>query len=243
MNSFAFSKLEKDNEVIEGTKGDYIFSVYNPENQNEILTSVMCEMKNTFGKGSKKNIDHIAKLREDANKKHCKYALLVTELEPEFSLPIWRINYDNKGNSVKDTYVVRPQYFILFLSLIEAIHHKFIDELKLGQELKEQYATVEEIKDVIDGIRNKILTSQAFKKLDKNVREILDNNEKIEKNATAILELASKNQLMADELINTTIEKFKTKINSFKITKQKIKELSESLNKANDFLLDDEESE
>ena len=68
---FPNAKLLKDNRIINGTKGDFIFRDYDDDG-NEII-SVMLEMKNQSEIGSikKKNSDHYAKLNKDRNNKSC----------------------------------------------------------------------------------------------------------------------------------------------------------------------------
>ena len=96
--------------------GDYIFKVYasSSHKENELLTSVACEMKNESPNSTnkKKNSDHFLKLDKDRKKKGCEYALLISELEWDQAndVPI------RKVVGYEKMYVVRPQYFITFLS-------------------------------------------------------------------------------------------------------------------------------
>ena len=62
---FPNAQLLKDNDVVNGTKGDFIFKDYD-EDGNEII-SVMLEMKNQseIGNIKKKNSDHYSKLDKD----------------------------------------------------------------------------------------------------------------------------------------------------------------------------------
>ena len=68
----------KDDGDTKGTKADYIFKVYATKEMRsaELLTSVVCEMKNESPSSTnkKKNADHYAKLDKDRMKKNCEYA-------------------------------------------------------------------------------------------------------------------------------------------------------------------------
>ena len=77
--------FEKDNDVVEGSKGDFVFRDF--DNETEYI-SIMFEMKNELDNGGKKhkNEDFFKKLDEDRRKKQCEYAVLVSLLEPENEL-------------------------------------------------------------------------------------------------------------------------------------------------------------
>ena len=86
MMAFPNAYFEKDNEVVEGTKGDFI---YRENTEDGIpLLSIMFEMKNEADATEKKhsNTDFLDKLDKDRKKKGCEYAVLVTMLEPESEL-------------------------------------------------------------------------------------------------------------------------------------------------------------
>jgi hypothetical protein len=114
----AFPKAEfgKDNEVVEGTKGDYIFREKD-ESDNEIL-SIMFEMKNEADetKKGKKNNDFLKDLDSDRNKKGCEYAILVSMLEPESEL--YNVGIVDVSHKFPKMYVIRPQFFIQMISLL-----------------------------------------------------------------------------------------------------------------------------
>ncbi len=84
--AFPRAYFEKDNEVVEGTKGDFVFRDFD-EDGNEII-SIMFEMKNEADDSTHKktNESHFKKLDADRTKKGCEYAVLVSLLEPENEL-------------------------------------------------------------------------------------------------------------------------------------------------------------
>jgi len=117
LRSIAFpnSYFEKDNNVQEGSKGDFIFREFD-DSGNEII-SIMFEMKNEADEGDskKKNEDFLKKLDKDRTVKNCEYAVLVSLLEPE---------NESYNRGISDVYkypkmfVVRPQFFIPIISLL-----------------------------------------------------------------------------------------------------------------------------
>ena len=115
--AFENAYFEKDNDVRQGTKGDYIYREYD-ETGCEFV-SIMFEMKtqNDETTTKKKNEDFFQKLHEDRVKKKCEYAVLVSLLEPESE-------YYNQGivevsrRRFPKMYVVRPQLFITLISLL-----------------------------------------------------------------------------------------------------------------------------
>ena len=115
MMAFPNAYFEKDNEVVEGTKGDFI---YRENTEDGIpLLSIMFEMKNEADATEKKhsNTDFLDKLDKDRKKKGCEYAVLVTMLEPESEL------YNNgivTAYQYEKMYIVRPQFFIPLISLL-----------------------------------------------------------------------------------------------------------------------------
>jgi len=114
--AFPNAYFEKDNEAVEGTKGDFVFREED-EDGNEII-SIMFEMKNESDSGSvkKKNEDHFAKLDKDRNKKKCEYAILVSLLEPESEL--YNQGIVDVSHRFPKMFVVRPQFFIPIISLL-----------------------------------------------------------------------------------------------------------------------------
>ena len=114
---FPNAQLLKDNDVVNGTKGDFIFKDYD-EDGTEII-SVMLEMKNQseIGNVKKKNSDHYLKLDKDRTNKNCDYAILVSTLEPDNE-------FFNRGivqvREFKNMYVVRPNSLLILLSFISS---------------------------------------------------------------------------------------------------------------------------
>ena len=116
MSAFPNAYFEKDNDASSGSKGDFIFRE-NTDGGAE-LVSIMFEMKNeTETTGSKhKNEDFFKELDKDRHEKKCEYAVLVSMLEPEseyYNAGIVDVSY-----KYPKMYVIRPQCFIPFITLI-----------------------------------------------------------------------------------------------------------------------------
>lgn len=205
------NKSIKDDDETKGTKADYIFKVYANENKvdNELLSSVICEMKNEdpYSKKKKKNSDFYKKLDDDRRKKNCEYALLVSELEWDYSndVPIRIIPEYEK------MYLVRPQYFITFLSIVAGIGLKFKELLLNENKRIEQFRDQQEILDEFEKFKQNLLDKPIIK-LEKEV-------ESIKKHAGEIIKLSNKIDDSANEIIKKGIDQIKKQVDNFNISK------------------------
>lgn len=114
--AFPRAYFEKDNDVVEGTKGDFVFRE-SSEDGTEII-SIMFEMKNESDETSTKhkNEDFLKKLDADRRKKGCEYAVLVSLLEPESDL--YNEGIVDVSYRYEKMYVIRPQFFIPLISIL-----------------------------------------------------------------------------------------------------------------------------
>lgn len=217
LSGFENCSWEKDNIAIQNegeakaTKADYIFKVYKDETKKEedLMISVCCEMKTESpeSKTTKKNSDHFKKLDSDREKKNCTYSLLISELEwddPNYPLITKVSDYTNM-------YVVRPAYFMTFLSLLKALAVKYQNLLQKRMleeiELKEK----EEILNEFEDFKNTYL-DKPLDRLKKRVETILAQATIIQKANSTILTEA--NNIIVSEIAN-----IKTKIESFNVKK------------------------
>jgi hypothetical protein len=123
--AFRNAEFKKDNEVREGSKGDYIYRECDDDG-NEII-SIMFEMKNEMDTTATKhkNEDFFTKLDKDRKNKNCEYAVLVSMLEAESELynqGIVDVSYD-----YEKMYVIRPQFFIPIITLLVQAAKKSLD--------------------------------------------------------------------------------------------------------------------
>ena len=116
--------FDKDNEAVDGTKGDFIFR--DSENGVEYI-SIMFEMKNEMDTTSNKhkNEDFLKKLDEDRKKKGCEFAVLVSLLEADNEL--YNTGIVNKSHLYPKMYVIRPQFFVPFINLLVQASKKSLE--------------------------------------------------------------------------------------------------------------------
>ena len=108
--------FNKDNDVDEEGKGDFIFKDY-AEDGTEIV-SIMFEMKNQKDttKTKQKNEHFFDKLDKNRTSKGCEYAVLVSTLEEDSKLynsGIVDVSYIHQK-----MFVIRPQHFLAIIGLI-----------------------------------------------------------------------------------------------------------------------------
>lgn len=117
-SQFPFAYFEKDNQAVEGTKGDYIYRDYDTAGGAEII-SIMFEMKDEQDDSANKRTieSHLKKLDEDRKKKGCEYAVLVTLLEADNEL--YNRGIVNLSYKYEKMYVIRPQFFLPLISLLK----------------------------------------------------------------------------------------------------------------------------
>lgn len=107
--------FEKDNDVKNGSKGDFIFKDFVDGTE---YVSIMFEMKNEMDETSTKhkNEDFFAKLDKDRKEKFCEYAVLVSLLEPESEL--YNEGIVDVSYRYPKMFVIRPQFFMPLISLL-----------------------------------------------------------------------------------------------------------------------------
>ena len=118
-------------------------------------------------------------------------------------------------------YVVRPQYFITFLSIVTAMSKKFKDVIL--EEIKEQekFKDVNVIKAEFEKFKNDLL-DKPLSKLEKELGNMINDANKIKEYSDKIIDSAS-------NLINKTLKDIENKVNNFKIDRltKKISNLEE----------------
>lgn len=191
--AFPRAYFEKDNEVVEGTKGDFVFRDFDDAG-NEIV-SIMFEMKNEADDSTnkKKNEDHFKKLDSDRKKKDCEYAVLVSLLEPESEL--YNAGIVDVSWKYEKMYVIRPQFFI---PLITLLRNAALSSLEYRKELalvKQQNIDVTNFEDQLLDFKDKFgrnyrIASDKFQKAIKEIDMSISHLQKIKENL-----IGSENQL------------------------------------------------
>jgi len=133
------------------------------------------------------NESHLAKLDKDRKKKKCEYAVLVSMLEPENELfnggPV------DMSHKYQKMYVVRPQDFMLILSLIRNEARKSLEmrnELAVIRSQNIDYENFEDkLLDFQEGFGKNVLSARnnfetAIKDIDATIKKL----EKIKSNLT-----------------------------------------------------------
>ena len=145
---FPNAYFEKDNEVIEGTKGDFVFRDYSDDRVEYI--SIMFEMKNENDETATKhkNEDFLKKLDEDRRKKGCEYAVLVSLLEPDSDL--YNGGIVDMTHRFEKMYVIRPQFFVPLITLLCQTSRKSLEAKRELALVKAQQIDVTNFEDKLN---------------------------------------------------------------------------------------------
>ena len=184
--------FEKDNEVVDGTKGDFVFRDFDGDLE---YVSIMFEMKNENDTTANKhkNEDFLKKLDEDRRKKGCEYAVLVSLLEPDSEL--YNNGIVDMSHRYEKMYVVRPQCFIPIISLVVQASRKSLDykrQLAIAQSKEVDVTNFEtRLNDFKEKFgRNYRLASEKFQKAIEDIDKSIDFLQKTKANL-----LSSENNL------------------------------------------------
>ena len=191
--------FEKDNDVDEEGKGDFIFKDYQ---EGIEIVSIMFEMKNQKDttKTKHKNEDFFAKLDRNRNSKNCEYAVLVTTLEEDSKL--YNNGIVDVSHRYPKMYVVRPQFFLTIISLIRTMAKNSFAYKKQVVEYQRENIDVTNFENAVKSIADKInndydKASAIYSNVDGMCDDIIKRVEKFRdefKKATGWVEKA-KNQI------------------------------------------------
>ena len=184
--AFPNAYFEKDNDLVEGSKGDYVFRE-SDGNRIEFI-SIMFEMKNENDatKTKKKNEDFLKELDKDRKAKGCEYAVLVSLLETDNDL--YNNGIVDMSHRYEKMYVVRPQFFIPIITLLRNAALKSIairNELAL---IKSQNIDIENFQDDLKDFQGKFSRNydlatrqftEAIKRIDKSIDELQKTKEQL----------------------------------------------------------------
>ena len=179
--AFPNAYFEKDNDAQSGSKGDYIFREKD-ENGTEVL-SIMFEMKNETDEGTakKKNEEYFAKLDKDRTKKGCEYAVLVSMLEADNAF--YNTGIADVSHRYPKMYVIRPQFFITFISLLRNAALKSLDYRRQIAEYRNQHMDISNFEKSIDEFKEKFgknyrIASEKFTKAIEEIDKTIDHLQK-----------------------------------------------------------------
>lgn len=216
-NGFDNCTWQKDNKVVKeedenkGSKADYIFKVYADETKTYELASVCMDMKSEdpASVNKKTNSSYYNQLDKNRNKKECKYALLVSELEMDKvnDIPIFKVKeYPNM-------YVVRPQYLMTFLNMITSLTTRFKDIVLAKQKEDLAFQEKEVLLEEFEHIKNTYL--------DKPLETLSKQLEAISKANASILSAHDKIQEAVSSIITSYVDSIKGKIEKFELSLNK----------------------
>ncbi|MBP3224398.1 MAG: DUF2130 domain-containing protein [Campylobacter sp.] len=203
--AFANAYFEKDNEVKEGGKGDFIFRDFKDGVE---YISIMFEMKNESDTTATKhkNEEFFAKLDKDRKAKNCEYAVLVSLLESDSEL--YNTGIVDVSHKYEKMYVIRPQFFLPIISLLRNAALNSFEDKKRLVEYQNQNLDIETFKSNIDEFKDKFgknyrLASEKFQKAIDEIDKTISHLEKV------------KNELLSSEnnlrLANDKAEKLTIK--------------------------------
>lgn len=205
--AFPNAYFEKDNQVIGGSKGDYIFRELD-ENGVEIV-SIMFEMKNEMGSTAtkKKNEDFLKELDKDRVAKGCEYAILVSMLESDSEL--YNTGIVDVSHRYPKMFVIRPQFFIQMISLLRSTSMKSLEYRRQLEEVRKQSIDVTQFEDQLnafkDGFsRNYELASKQFGKAIEEIDKSIDH---LQKTKDALLGSERNLRLANDKAEGLTVKK------------------------------------
>ena len=205
--AFPRAYFEKDNDARGGSKGDYIFRDQD-ESSNEIV-SIMFEMKNESDTTTtkKKNEDFLKELDKDRNEKGCEYAVLVSLLEPESEL--YNSGIVDVSHRFPKTYVIRPQFFIPFITLLRNAALKSLEykaELAL---VKSQNIDVTHFEDDLDAFKNAFSRNYdlASRRFQTAIDEIDKSIDHLQKTKDALMGADRNLRLANDKAQDVTVKK------------------------------------
>ncbi len=200
--------VKEDGEV-KGSKADYIFKIYadSSHKEEELLAGVCLDMKdeNPDSINKKKNADYYKDLDKNRNKKNCKYAVLVSnlELDKPNDLPIYKVL------EYKDMYVVRPAYMITLLNLLASLSKRFADLILADSNEKLELKNSRELMEEFDDLKKTYL-DKPLEKLGKDIESIKNSNDSILKASRKIDELC-------DSITRSYVGQIKDKLEKFEI--------------------------
>ena len=198
--------FDKDNAVVEGTKGDFIFRDY--ANGEEYI-SIMFEMKNEAddSKTKKKNEDFLEKLDKDRRKKGCEYAILVSMLESENEL--YNKGIVNMSHRYEKMYVVRPQFFVPIITLLTQTAKKNVEYMLELKAARQQSVDITDFEDKLTDFKEKFGKNYrlASEKFQNAITEIDKSIEHLQKIKNALLGSENNLRLANDKAEDLTIRK------------------------------------
>lgn len=233
--AFPHAYFEKDNDVVDGTKGDFVFRETDPATGEEVV-SIMFEMKNENDetRTKHKNEDFFAKLDSDRKKKGCEYAVLCTMLEPENEL--YNEGIVDVSYRYEKMYVIRPQFFIPIISILRNAALSALQYKTELAEVRNQNIDITNFENSMEDFKTKFARNYdlASRKFQTAIDEIDKTIDHLQKTKEALLGSERNLRLANDEAQDLTIKKLTRKNPTMKAKFAALKEGENALPEAAD---------
>lgn len=233
--AFPHAYFEKDNDVVDGTKGDFVFRETDPATGEEVV-SIMFEMKNENDetRTKHKNEDFFAKLDSDRKKKGCEYAVLCTMLEPENEL--YNEGIVDVSYRYEKMYVIRPQFFIPIISILRNAALSALQYKTELAEVRNQNIDITNFENSMEDFKTKFARNYdlASRKFQTAIDEIDKTIDHLQKTKEALLGSERNLRLANDKAQDLTIKKLTRKNSTMKAKFDALKERENALPEAAD---------
>lgn len=233
--AFPHAYFEKDNDVVDGTKGDFVFRETDPATGEEVV-SIMFEMKNENDetRTKHKNEDFFAKLDSDRKKKGCEYAVLCTMLEPENEL--YNEGIVDVSYRYEKMYVIRPQFFIPIISILRNAALSALQYKTELAEVRNQNIDITNFENSMEDFKTKFARNYdlASRKFQTAIDEIDKTIDHLQKTKEALLGSERNLRLANDKAQDLTIKKLARKNPTMKAKFAALKERENALPEAAD---------
>ena len=233
--AFPHAYFEKDNDVVDGTKGDFVFRETDPATGEEVV-SIMFEMKNENDetRTKHKNENFFAKLDSDRKKKGCEYAVLCTMLEPENEL--YNEGIVDVSYRYEKMYVIRPQFFIPIISILRNAALSALQYKTELAEVRNQNIDITNFENSMEDFKTKFARNYdlASRKFQTAIDEIDKTIDHLQKTKEALLGSERNLRLANDKAQDLTIKKLTRKNPTMKAKFAALKEGENALPEAAD---------
>lgn len=233
--AFPHAYFEKDNDVVDGTKGDFVFRETDPATGEEVV-SIMFEMKNENDetRTKHKNEDFFAKLDSDRKKKGCEYAVLCTMLEPENEL--YNEGIVDVSYRYEKMYVIRPQFFIPIISILRNAALSALQYKTELAEVRNQNIDITNFENSMEDFKTKFARNYdvASRRFQTAIDEIDKTIDHLQKTKEALLGSERNLRLANDKAQDLTIKKLTRKNPTMKAKFAALKEGENALPEAAD---------
>lgn len=207
--AFPNAYFEKDNEVKNGSKGDFIFRDYADADKKTEFISIMFEMKNEMDTTATKhkNEDFFKELDKDRKDKNCEYAVLVSLLESDNEL--YNAGIVDVSHKYPKMYVVRPQCFIPIITLLRNAALNSVQYKQQIAEYKQANIDVSNFEAEMNDFRERFgrnykTASEKFRKAIEEIDKTIDHLQKIK---DALLGTENNLRLANDKAQNLSIKR------------------------------------